>query len=132
MISIITFSSSLFTITIHRYYSSIIRSPQISTTHPSCCPVHLRLSPAASPKFHPLKEYSLSFIEHSKRFCPVYILSLQQRPLNSVPYSYSVNRFPFSISFSVFFVFFPIHAIQMMCKNVYLLILQLINSNYHH
>jgi hypothetical protein len=26
----------------HRYYSSIIRSPQISTTHPSCCPVHLR------------------------------------------------------------------------------------------
>jgi hypothetical protein len=28
--------------TIHRYYSSIIRSPQISTTHPSCCPVHLR------------------------------------------------------------------------------------------
>jgi hypothetical protein len=27
---------------IHRYYSSIIRSPQISTTHPSCCPVHLR------------------------------------------------------------------------------------------
>jgi hypothetical protein len=27
---------------IRRYYSSIIRSPQISTTHPSCCPVHLR------------------------------------------------------------------------------------------
>jgi hypothetical protein len=45
----------------------------------------LRLSPAASPKFHPLKEYSLSFTEHSKRFCPLYILSLQQRPLNSVP-----------------------------------------------
>jgi hypothetical protein len=42
MISIITFLSSLFIITIHRYYSSIIRSPQISTTHPSCCPVHLR------------------------------------------------------------------------------------------
>jgi hypothetical protein len=37
-----TFLSSLFTITIHLYYSSIIRSPQISTTHPSCCPVHLR------------------------------------------------------------------------------------------
>ena len=28
--------------TIHRYYSSISRSPQISTTHTSCCPVHLR------------------------------------------------------------------------------------------
>jgi hypothetical protein len=28
--------------TIHRYYLSIIRSPQIATTHPSCCPVHLR------------------------------------------------------------------------------------------
>jgi hypothetical protein len=38
MISIIPFLSSLFIV----YYSSIIRSPQISTTHPSCCPVHLR------------------------------------------------------------------------------------------
>jgi hypothetical protein len=37
-----TFSSSLFIVTIYRYYSLIIRSPQISTTHPSCCPVHLR------------------------------------------------------------------------------------------
>jgi hypothetical protein len=37
------YSSLLFTITIHHcYYSSIIRSPQISTTHPSCGPVHLR------------------------------------------------------------------------------------------
>jgi hypothetical protein len=45
------YSSLLFIITIHRWYlwqpfrrhySSIIRSPQISTTHPSCCPVHLR------------------------------------------------------------------------------------------
>jgi hypothetical protein len=42
IISIITFSSPLFIITILRYYSSIIRSPQISTTHPSCCLVHLR------------------------------------------------------------------------------------------
>jgi hypothetical protein len=33
---------NLFVVTIHCYYSSIIRSPQISTTHPSCCPVHLR------------------------------------------------------------------------------------------
>jgi hypothetical protein len=33
---------NFFVVTIHRYYSSIIRSPQISTTHPSCCPVHLR------------------------------------------------------------------------------------------
>jgi hypothetical protein len=31
-----------FVITIHCYYSWIIRSPQISTTHLSCCPVHLR------------------------------------------------------------------------------------------
>jgi hypothetical protein len=42
MISIITFSLSLSIVTIHRYYSSIIRSPQISATHPSCCLVHLR------------------------------------------------------------------------------------------
>jgi hypothetical protein len=33
---------NLFVVTIHCYYPSIIRSPQISTTHPSCCPVHLR------------------------------------------------------------------------------------------
>jgi hypothetical protein len=33
---------NFFVVTIHRYYSSISRSPQISTTHPSCCPVHLR------------------------------------------------------------------------------------------
>jgi hypothetical protein len=34
--------SNFFVVTIHRYYSSISRSPQISTTHTSCCPVHLR------------------------------------------------------------------------------------------
>jgi hypothetical protein len=42
----------LFTITIHHHYSSLLfiiitihcssDHPQISTTHPSCCPVHLR------------------------------------------------------------------------------------------
>jgi hypothetical protein len=41
---LVTFSSSLFIVTIHRYYSAISRSPQISTTHTSCCPVHLRLA----------------------------------------------------------------------------------------
>jgi hypothetical protein len=34
--------SNFFAVTIHSYYSSISRSPQISTTHTSCCPVHLR------------------------------------------------------------------------------------------
>jgi hypothetical protein len=34
--------SNFFVVTIHHYYSSISRSPQISTTHTSCCPVHLR------------------------------------------------------------------------------------------
>jgi hypothetical protein len=29
-------------VTIHRYYLSFIQSPQISATHPSCCPVHLK------------------------------------------------------------------------------------------
>jgi hypothetical protein len=38
----VTILPSLFVVTIYWYYSSIIRSPQISTTHPSCCPVHLR------------------------------------------------------------------------------------------
>jgi hypothetical protein len=31
--------SNFFVVTFHRYYSSISRSPQISTTHTSCCPV---------------------------------------------------------------------------------------------
>jgi hypothetical protein len=38
MISIINFSSSLLIVTIHCSSDH----PKISTTHPSCCPVHLR------------------------------------------------------------------------------------------
>jgi hypothetical protein len=34
--------NNFFVVTIYRYYSSIVRSPQLSTTHPSCCPVHIR------------------------------------------------------------------------------------------
>jgi hypothetical protein len=34
--------SYFFIVDIHCYYSPVIRSPQISNTHPSCCPVHLR------------------------------------------------------------------------------------------
>jgi hypothetical protein len=49
---------NLFAVTIHRYYSSIIRSPQISTTHPSCCPVHLR---PARPIFQPYEPRWLWF-----------------------------------------------------------------------
>jgi hypothetical protein len=54
-------------------------------------PISLRLSPATSPKFRPLKEYSLSFTEHSKRFHPLYFLHLQQRPLNSILYISKIN-----------------------------------------
>jgi hypothetical protein len=52
----------------------------------------VRLSPAIYSKFHPLKEYSLSFTELSKRFHPLYLFHLQQRSLNSVLYTYSINR----------------------------------------
>jgi hypothetical protein len=52
----------------------------------------LRLSPATSSKFHPLKEYSLSFTELSKRFYPLNLLHLQQRSLNLVLYIYSNNK----------------------------------------
>jgi hypothetical protein len=52
----------------------------------------LRLSPATSSKFHPLKEYSLSFTELSKRFYPLNLLHLQQRSLNLVLYVYSNNK----------------------------------------
>jgi hypothetical protein len=44
-------------------------------------------------KFHPLKKYSLSFITHSKRFHPLYILLLQQYTLNSDLYINSDTRF---------------------------------------
>jgi hypothetical protein len=52
----------------------------------------LRLSPATSPKFDPLKEYSLSFTALSKRLCTLYLLHLQQYPLNSILYYYSSPR----------------------------------------
>ena len=52
----------------------------------------LRLSPATSSKFGSLKEYSLSFTALSKKFCSLYLLHLQQRPLNSILYIYNVNR----------------------------------------
>jgi hypothetical protein len=42
MVCVVTISSSLFIDTIYCYYSSIISSPQISTTHTSCCPARLR------------------------------------------------------------------------------------------
>jgi hypothetical protein len=60
----------------------------------------LRLSPATSPKFHPLKEYSLSFTAHSKRFRPLYLISLQQRPLNLVLYIYNATRFHYLYCFT--------------------------------
>jgi hypothetical protein len=53
--------------------------------------VGLRLPPATSPKFRPLKEYYLSFTASSKKFRPLY-LHLQQHPLKHVFYIYSVNR----------------------------------------
>jgi hypothetical protein len=53
----------------------------------------LRLSPATYSKFHPLKEYSLSFTTHSKRFHPLYLRHLQQRPLNFILY---ISSFVFS------------------------------------
>jgi hypothetical protein len=46
----------------------------------------LRLSPATFSKFHLLKEYSLSFTEHSKKNYPLYLLHLQQHLLNFVLY----------------------------------------------
>jgi hypothetical protein len=53
----------------------------------------LSLSLATSPKFHPLKEYSLSFTALSKRFCTLYLLHLQQYPLNFILYINSATRF---------------------------------------
>jgi hypothetical protein len=59
----------------------------------------LRLSPATSPKFDPLKEYFLSFTTLSKRLCTLYLLHLQQYPLNSILYINSVLDLAFYIIF---------------------------------
>ena len=59
----------------------------------------LRLSPATSPKFYPLKEYFLSFIALYKRFCTLYLLHLQQYPLNFILYINSVLDLTFYIIF---------------------------------
>jgi hypothetical protein len=48
------------------------------------CRSMLRLSPVIFSKFHSLKEYSLSFTAPSKRFRPLYLYPLQQRPLYQV------------------------------------------------
>jgi hypothetical protein len=59
----------------------------------------LRLSPATSPKFNPLEEYSLSFTALSKIFCTLYLLHLQQYPLNFILYINSVLDLTFYIIF---------------------------------
>jgi hypothetical protein len=51
------------------------------------------------PKFYPLKEYSLSFTALSKRLCTLYLLHLQQYPLNSILYINSVLDLTFYIIF---------------------------------
>jgi hypothetical protein len=48
--------------------------------------VLIRLSPAASPKFYPLKKYSSSLTTHFKRLCPLNLSHLQQCSLNFVLY----------------------------------------------
>jgi hypothetical protein len=60
---------------------------------------NLRLSSATSPKFDSLKEYSLSFTTLSKRFCTLYLLHLQQYPLNFILYINSVLDLTFYIIF---------------------------------
>jgi hypothetical protein len=65
----------------------------------------IRPSPATSRKFRHLKEYSLSFTASSKKIRPLYILRLQQRPLKSILYIYSVNRIYYlQYFFSIFHV----------------------------
>jgi hypothetical protein len=44
--------------------------------------VRIRLSPATSSKFHPLKKYSLSFTAYYKKVRSLYFQRLQQSPLN--------------------------------------------------
>jgi hypothetical protein len=59
----------------------------------------MRLSPATSSKFHPLKKYFVSFTTLSKIFRPLYLFLLQQRPLNFILYINSVTRLYFLHSF---------------------------------
>jgi hypothetical protein len=54
---------------------------------PTSATTCIRLSLATISKFHTLKEYSSSFIASSKNFHPLYLLHLQQCPLNLVSIS---------------------------------------------
>jgi hypothetical protein len=73
----------------------------------------VRLSPATSPKFHPLKEYSLSFTALSKRFCTLYLLHLQQYPLNFILYINSATRF------DILYYFLPLVSTCTEIRTVY-------------
>jgi hypothetical protein len=72
----------------------------------------LRLSPATSSKFHPLKEYFLSFTAHSKRFRPLYFLHLQQHPLNFVLYILYVYIFLLNFQNRIFIKFRDVYVFQ--------------------
>jgi hypothetical protein len=76
-----------FVVTIHHYYSSIIRSPQISTTHPSCCPVHLR---PARPIF---QSYELRWLRFSFRWeLPIWSPILGFSKLSTLNFEISSNE----------------------------------------
>jgi hypothetical protein len=74
-------------------------SPYPCTVNVASSRIRVRLSPATSPKFRPLNKYSLYFTAHSKRLCPLYILCLQQRPLNSIPKATVLTDFLFPFLF---------------------------------
>jgi hypothetical protein len=44
IVSFIVTIHRIVQLTIHRYYSSLVRSPTYSNAHPSYCPAHLRLA----------------------------------------------------------------------------------------
>jgi hypothetical protein len=73
----------------------------------------LRLSPATSPKFHTLKEYSLSFTSLFKRFCTLYLLHLQQYPLNFTLYINNATRF------DIIYYFLPLVSTCIEISTVY-------------
>jgi hypothetical protein len=85
--------SNFFIVTIHRYYSSISRSPQILTTHTSCCPVHLR---PARPIF---QSYELRWLWFSFQWeLPIWSPILGFSKLSMLNYEIPSNQAPSSDS----------------------------------
>jgi hypothetical protein len=68
------------------FISYILLYSNDNTISPSISLQSIRLSPATTPKFHPLNEYFMSFTTRFEKFHPLCLHRLQQRLLKIIIY----------------------------------------------